>query len=370
MKQVVSIWAGIALASSVAVGQQADSLLYHEPTDDGNYRFYFDDRYFLADRDCEFVSIERDGGYNRENKTWDGPFADYTPTGRPLMTGHYTDGKKQGQFQAFHNSGALKWQGAFENDMPKGEWEFFYPDGLRLCVVEYRADGLYLRDYWDQRGRQVVESGKGRYEVTIKLDGYQEHGYEFVRRRGRVVDGKPHGPWAHHYLLDGKVAADAGFEQFAKGVLVRGYDSYVDEWYSDSSRLPLLPIEPFVRAELFVGKACSIDAYTDFLSYLQKHVEAYFEGYEDEVEVQTIEYVIELNRDGTSRTIRPVRTFPRKSLENELTWAFQVVPFWFPSYVGDEYVADTLTVTASVFPDIKGRRLRFFDMAITRKKGF
>ncbi len=369
MKQVVSIFIGVALASSLAVGQQADSLLYHEPTADGNYRFYFDDRYFLADRDCEFVSIERDGDYDWSNKTWEGAFADYTPAGRPLLTGQYGDGKKQGQFQTFHASGALKWEGAYEDDMPVGEWKFYYPDGLPFCVAEYRAEGLYLRDYWDQRGRQVVQSGKGRYEVTVKLDGYQEHGYEFVRRRGRVVDGKPHGSWVQHYLLDGKVAGDAGFEQFANGTLVRGYDSYTDEWYSDSSRLPFLPIEPFVRAELLLGKPCDIDAYTDFLPYLREHLEACFDGYEEEVEAQTIEYVIEINRDGTPRTIHPVRTFPRKSQENELTWAFQVVPFWFPSYVEGEYIVDTLTVKASVFPDIKERKLRFFDVTINREKG-
>src|SRR5690606_41694616 len=65
MKQVLSILVGMALASSVAVGQQPDSLRYHEPTNDGNYRFYFDDRYYLADRACECVSIERDGKIGR-----------------------------------------------------------------------------------------------------------------------------------------------------------------------------------------------------------------------------------------------------------------------------------------------------------------
>jgi|SRR5690606_24521947 len=369
MKQVLSILVGMALASSVAVGQQPDSLRYHEPTNDGNYRFYFDDRYYLADRDCEFVSIERDGKYDWRSRIWDGAFADYTSAGRPLLTGRYANGKKQGQFRAFHINGALKWEGSFDNDMPVGDWKFYYPDGRPLCVAEYRADGLYLREYWDRRGRQAVENGNGRYEVTIKLDGYQEHGYEYVRRRGRVADGRPHGRWTHQYLWDGKIADDAGFEQFANGALLRGYDSYTDERYTDSSRLPLLPLEPFARAELLVGKPCSIDAYTDFLAYLRRHLEACFEGYDGEVVAQTIEYDIAIDRSGTPRNIQPVRTFPRKSQENDLNWAFQIVPFWFPSYVDGEYVADTLAVTASVFPDIKAQKLRFFDVAIAREKG-
>lgn len=370
MKRITTTIIGTVLACGMAWAQAPDSLLFYEPTEDGNYRFYFDDRYYLADRDCEFVSIERDGGYHPATKTLDGPFVDYALDGRVLLAGQYANGKKEGQFQAFHATGQLKWEATFQNDMPTGEWKFYYPDGMPLYVFEYRADGLYIRDYWDNRGRQRVSDGKGRFEVTLKLDGYQEHGYEFIRRRGRVVGGKPHGAWIAHYMADGKAAMESGFEQFANGKFVRGMDTYTDEWYTDSSRLPFLPTEPFIRAELLAGKACGIDAYSGFLPYLKGHLESYFDGYDEELHAQPIEYVIELGADGLPRKASPVRTFPRRSQENELTQALLAVPFWFPTYADGEYVADRLTVTAAVFPDIKERKLRFFDVAIKREKGF
>lgn len=353
----------------MALAQEADSLLFYEPTDDGNYRFYFDDRYYLADRDCGFVAIERDAGFNRATKTLDGTFVDYHLSGLPLLQGKYANGKKEGLFQAFHTTGELKWEGTYRDDMPAGEWKFYYPDGLPLYVAEYRPDGLYIRDYWDNRGRHRVSTGQGRFEVTVRLEGYREHGYEFVRRRGRIVDGKPHGVWSQQYIMEGKTVMEAGFEQFSKGVFVRGFDPYADEWYTDSSRLPLLPTEPFVRAELLTGKACSIDAYSGFLPYLKEHLELYFDGYDEEFHAQSIEYVIELGKDGLSRKVSPVRTFPRRSQENELTHALLTIPFWFPSYVDGDYIEDLLTVTATVFPDIKERKLRFFDVAIKREKG-
>lgn len=369
MKRISTTIIGTVLACGIALAQVPDSLLFYEPTEDGNYCFYFDDRYYLADRDCGFVSIERDGGYNPATKTLDGPFVDYGRDVRPLLAGQYANGKKEGQFEAFHVTGELKWEATFQNDMPAGEWKFYYPDGMPLYVFEYRADGLYIRDYWDNRGRQRVSDGQGRFEVTLKLDGYQEHGYEFLRRRGRVVDGKPHGVWNHDFVVEGKTVMEAGFEQFSSGDFVRGFDSYDDVWYTDSSRLPFMPTEPFIRAELLAGKACSIDAYSDFLPYLKAHLESYFDGYDEELLAQPIEYVVELGKDGLPRKVSPVRTFPRRSQENELTRAFLAVPFWFPSYLDGEYIEDRLTVTAAVFPDIKERKLWFFDVAVKRETG-
>lgn len=369
MKRFVLTFICGVLWGSVLFAQAADSLLFYEPVEGGNYRFYFDDRYFLADRDCQFVAIERDGGYHPETKTMHGAFVDYDLDGRVVLTGHYVDGKKEGEFKAFHTTGHLKWEVVYRDDMPTGQWSYYYPDGRPLYVVEYRNDGMYIRDYWDQQGRHRVSNGKGRFDVTIKLDRYQEHGYSFVRRRGRVVDGKPHGTWTTQYILDGEPAMDGGFEYFSNARFVRGMNAYTEEWYSDSSRLPLLPIEPFIRAELLAGNPCNIDAYSGFLLYLKEHLESYFSDLDEEVYAQQLEYTIELDKDGMPRKISPVQSLPGRTLENKLTNALQAIPFWYPSYADGNYINDTLTIRAAVFPDIKERKLRFFDVSIQRVKG-
>lgn len=369
MKRLVkTIILGLLLCSSV-FARNTDSLRYYEPLDDGSYRFYFDDRYFLTDRDCQFVAIERDAGYNAATRSFDGPFVDYDTSHRVLLTGNYIDGKKSGLFQAFHTTGHLKWQVRYENDMPTGTWSYCYPDGRPLYVVEYGNDGFFIRDFWDTRGRHRVSNGKGRLEVTLKLYRYQEHGYPFVRRRGRVANGKPHGTWSTQFIADKGASMDGGFEYFSRGRFVRGLNTYTEEWYSDSARLPFLPVEPFIRAELLVGIPCSIDAYSGFLTYLKEHMENYFIGFGQNLEPQRIEYHIELDKSGSPNKVSVVKSLPSETLENELTQALNDVPFWYPSYADGDYVNDTLVIQADVLADTKEQKLRFFDVTITRQKG-
>lgn len=370
MRRIVYIIiVGLLGDSSVLFAQQADSLLYYEPMEEGTHRFYFDDRYFLADRDCQFVAVERDAGYDPVTRTFNGTFVDYDSEGRVILTGQYVEGKKEGEFVAYHTSGNVKWAITYRNDMPIGKWMYYYPDGRPLYVVEYRQEGLYIRDYWDTRGRRRVSEGKGRFEVITKLDRYHEHGYEYVRRRGRVLDGKPHGVWTTQYVSDGQPVMDGGFEQFSKGRFVRGLDAYTDDLYRDSSRLAFLPIDPFIRAELLAGRPCNIDAYSGFLLYLREHLESHFENVDEVVYAQEVEYVLELSQEGAPKRVNAVQTFPSTRLGRVLTEAFQNVPFWFPSYANGEYIDDRLTIRAAVFPDVKDEKLRFFDVSIQREKG-
>src|SRR5690606_25679128 len=124
---------------------------------------------------------------------FEGEFVDFNAAGRAILRGQYAGGKKEGKFTAYHPNGQVKWTVSFRNDVPSGPWLLYYPDGKPLLEVEYGATGTAIRNFWDARGRQRVTDGNGRYDFEIPADGYNPYGYVRYRRRGRVVDGRPHG---------------------------------------------------------------------------------------------------------------------------------------------------------------------------------
>lgn len=342
---------------------------YYERMSDDKLLFYYDDHYYLADKHCQFKAIEREAKYDFQAHVFDGEFSDYNNLGQVILQGNYSRGKKDGIFKAFHSNGQLKWEVMYEQDMPVGLWKYYYPDGLPFLEVEYGEDGGSILTYWDAKRRRRVEKGTGRFEATIKADGYNEFGYRYYQRKGRVVGGKPHGVWDIAYVFEDNKKRNAGFEQFVNGKFSRGYESYYDEWYIDGGRYGLIPVDPFVRAELMISKRCTIDEYSGFITYLSEHLEKNFTDFDEEIDVQEIEFTIIVAKNGEAKRIEAVKTFPQKSHANRLLIAFGNVLFWFPSFDEGEYIEDKLTVTAEVFPDLRGNKVRFFDVKIQREKG-
>lgn len=362
----------ITLATAVA--QQADTVqvraVYQEKAPNGMTRFFYDDRYFLADKFCQFKAIERIAYYDIRQHTFVGAFTDFNNRGKTILRGNYQNGKKEGEFTAYHPNGQLKWKGLFAQDRPQGGWRFYYPDGKPLLELEYNEGNLFIWNFWDQRGKQRVVDGNGRYEFALEADGYNAFGYVRYVRRGRVVNGRPHGTWSITYQFDDGTREDGGYERFDNGRFVSGYELYEDDAYTDGPRYQLVPMDFFARAERMIGKQCTIDDHSGFTEYLVKHLEDWFEGELDEMpDPQRIEFTVVVNKNGQSGNIDMKNTFARKSYADLLLGALRWVEFWFPSYAGDQFVDDTLTITVEAFPDAIERKLRFFDLQIKREKG-
>src|SRR5690606_39698877 len=118
--------------------QQVDStakvtLLEKAPM--GLVRFYFDDYYYLVDKDCAFKSIERVSQCLVDKNVFHGDFRDFDRNGTVVLSGHHDEGIKQGLFKAFHSSGTLKWEVMYENGSPTGDWKYYYPDGKPMLKI-------------------------------------------------------------------------------------------------------------------------------------------------------------------------------------------------------------------------------------------
>ena len=361
-------------ATSAVFADLADTVIhepvYYEPVAQGMTRFFYDDNYYLADKYCQFKAIERVGNYDFQQRTFVGAFTDFNNQGRVILRGNYRDGKKDGEFMAYHPNGQLRWEVSFVQDVPYGTWKFYYPDGKPLLELVYDAQEMLIYNFWDKRGRQRVERGSGRYELAVKADGYNEFGYVRYNRKGRVAQGRPNGDWTIEYIFDDNKKVGAGHEHYRNGKFIKGYDAFRDEIFDEKPRYGLVPFDVFIRAEAMIGKLCIIDEYSGFTGYLGEHLEQWFEGkVPEEPEPLKIEFAISVSNTGEPEKVEPVTTFTDKAFASSLLNAFHWVNFWFPSYAEGAYIDDTLTVTAEVFPDIVERKLRFFDVKIQREKG-
>src|SRR3546814_10387452 len=93
-----------------------------------------------------------------------------------------------------------------------------------------------IPNFWDRRGRQRVTDGDGRYEFSVAADSYNEFGYTRYIRKGRVVDGRPHGNWTIEYLFGDGKEKSAGYEYYNKGRFVQGYEAYTDEEFFEDRK--------------------------------------------------------------------------------------------------------------------------------------
>ncbi len=343
---------------------------YYESLPNGMTRFFYDDNYYLADKYCQFKAIERVGNYHFQQQTFVGPFTDFNNHGKVILRGNYHDGKKDGEFRAYHPNGQLKWEVSYMQDIPLDTGKFYYPDGKPLLELVYNGQEILIYNFWDDRGRQRVDRGNGRYELAVKADGYNEFGYIRYNRKGKVVEGRPHGHWVIEYIFDNNKKANAGHEDYRNGQFTMGYDAVSDEFFHDKPKYGLIPFDVFVRAEFLVGKSCTIDEYTGFTGYLGEHLEKWFAGkMADAQEPQQIEFVIFVSKKGVPKKVEAITTFADKVMASALLHAFRSIRFWFPSYADGAYIDDRFTVTAEVFPDVIERKLRFFGVDIKREKG-
>ncbi len=374
LRLLLYIW-WIIPAVALAGGQDTidQAPVYFERIPNGMIRFFYDDNYYLADKYCQFKEIERVGQYDFSKRVFTGEFTDFDNWGRVMLQGNYRDGKKEGEFKAYHPNGHLKWEVTFAQDYPQGRWKFYYPDGKPVLELAYDTGEMLIYNFWDNRGRQRVERGSGRYELAVKADGYNESGYVRYNRKGRVVEGRPHGFWAVEYIFDNNKKTNAGHEYYQNGRFVNGYDAFQDEFFDDKPRYGLVPFDVFIRAEFLVSKPCNIDDYSGFTGFLGEHLEKWFAEAVDETPEalgpQQIAFQVTVNKNGEPRKVEAVTSFEDKAMASSLLDAFRWIRFWFPSYADDEYIDDVLTVTADVFLDATEGKLRFFDIHIQREKG-
>lgn len=366
--RIYSLLFCILFALSTIAQQTATKETYFEKSSQGLLRFYFDKNYFLVDKNCPFKSIERLSDFIVSKNVFNGAFKDFDHNGKVVLTGSHEEGRKQGSFKAYHPNGALKWEMTFADNQPVDTANYFYPDGKPMLVLYYRDRAVYIISHWDQRGKQRVVDGNGSYAFKMPFDFYNEYGYPFYERRGRIKDGLPTGYWVTNFLDEKNRPVLYTEEQFnSSGQLTEGYNVFLDENYNVP--IPITPAESFPTAEALTFKQCNFDDFSGFNNYLKETLDnAFLLIPEKPSKPAEFTYSIQLSKDGIPSKLMLIDKLEDEKLSRYLEAVIKEIPFYFPSLdSAGEAIADQLVVSGIIGLDSLGN-YNFHSIQIKREQ--
>lgn len=129
--------------------------------------------------------------FDTVNYWFAGQVKDFTRNGRLLMEGYYKEGKKNGKFTFYYESGNIESEGNFENNLPSGKWRYFYPDGTSKQDVTFDGQGFYVHFFVDSTGNKILDNGTGNW-----YDIYEEYKTpSLIIVKGSFYEGKKTGDW-------------------------------------------------------------------------------------------------------------------------------------------------------------------------------
>jgi len=88
------------------------------------------------------------------------------------------NGKFNGKYSAFYDSGIPRAKGEFKNDMMSGVWQYYYPNGKIQSIQEFKNGITISIDYWDISGVQTIKDGTGvakQYSQCGKIESIMSY---------------------------------------------------------------------------------------------------------------------------------------------------------------------------------------------------
>lgn len=256
----------------------AQEIRYKEKVNDKFTRFFFDDNYYLVDKDCEFKSIERVAEFDTLNLKFNGEFRDYNLQGRLILHGFYKNGLRNGKFNSYHPNGKLRWETTYLDNKEIGDWKYYYPDGKPMLTLSFENNDFKFVDFWDTYGRQKIANGEGQYEMRFPIKGFTDHGYTSYLKKGKVTNGKPNGAWKTYFVENERNnTLEPVFQEiFDQGVQSGFIESdYFNYYYISPADFYMVPSDFFSRAEFLLVYGCSFDEYSGFITHIIKKFNSY-----------------------------------------------------------------------------------------------
>lgn len=366
MKKFLFILSSLILLLNFAFGQ--DKAIYYEKLDSNMFRFYFDKNYYLADKSCEFKSIERIVTLNPKTQKFDGAFKDFNNNGRLILEGTYINGSKEGTFKAYHPNGVMKWEATFKNDMPVGEFIHRYPSDKMALKLLYTDSVILIQDFWLPDGTQKVKNGEGNYSFSIPFEGYNQYGFEYYLGKGKIKNGKQEGNWQILGHDKGGKQTLIALEKYQNGNLIIGEDYFLDNNYRHS-KFGIIPYDVFARGELLTFKACNFDDFSNFNMSISKELTNTLSRIRpEEFTEDSFEYKIKLNKSGEPSKINFIKLTSSDYINKGIKLFLSEITFYFPSLNNGVPIEDDLTVTGKLYKNSEGKII-VLPIIIHREKG-
>lgn len=210
--------------------------------------FFYNDRWQLVKPVCG--TLFRVSRMDTVLLTFTGRFVDYYAHDSTIaVEGTYAKGKKEGLFTVYFPNGQIAQSGQYVNDRKSGTWEYFYEDGKRHQVLDFRDGEILVKEFWNEEGKKLVESGNGEWF------GY-ESSERFMKTSGAVLNGRKNGTWKNTIPSRNLTT---NIEKYKEGVFLSGKRVSMfekDETYKDTFYCALEKAPAFLMAEQFQMTRC------------------------------------------------------------------------------------------------------------------
>jgi uncharacterized protein len=125
----------------------------------------------------------REEGYLNEGR-WNGPYTSYYNTGQLEQKGSYHNAKKEGPWKFFRTDGNVISEGYYKNGQKEGTWKYYHLFGTNLQMVKSfkngKKDGIFKSFYGNGNLMQ-----KGSYK-----NGIPNGLWIFYEKNGRKVKNR------------------------------------------------------------------------------------------------------------------------------------------------------------------------------------
>ncbi|HEY0667038.1 MAG TPA: hypothetical protein VGD22_02610 [Sphingobacteriaceae bacterium] len=328
---------------------------YIELAGDNQIKFFFDEQYYLVEKECKFVSIVRISAFNKQKNIYEGEFTDYDLNGKVILTGSYFDGKKHGTFKSFYPNGFLNWQGQYESGERAGTWNFYYPDGKPRNILEIKECKVYVMHSWDEKGKQTIKDGDGKFILDEYLSGFNELGYDGFRYSGKVKNGLQNEAWLIEYIFPKNKREHFRSELYSNGQILMPFELNQVVKFNQVPLSKVIPVEYYDNAEKLISKECTIDDNSGFTIYLQNKLNAVFDLVPlTKADLKPVEISLHVNEKGQSSGIKIEQQLPTEFYEI-LKVILEDIRYWIPSQTAGKIIEDTLQIKMKIYQDNNGK---------------
>lgn len=127
----------------------------------------------------------------------DGPWKEFYADGQLRAEGLYVAGNRIGKWRFYHPDGSLEQEGNYNNQgNAEGLWKWYFANGNVLREEAYRngkSDGMYTE--YDETGKVIVQ---GEYIDGLE-EGLWKYEYGDIKEEGQYRSGMRNGEWKTYY---------------------------------------------------------------------------------------------------------------------------------------------------------------------------
>lgn len=133
-------------------------------------RLFYNEKWELVSKDSAVYF--RVGIIDTANQIFAGAVRDFTKDGKPVMTGNYLGGQKNGLFTTLYRNASKESEGTYQNNLRVGVWRHFYSNGQIKNSIDFGQDGyIHSLSYFDSLGNNLLHDGNGPWSFDFLAVG-------------------------------------------------------------------------------------------------------------------------------------------------------------------------------------------------------